>query len=195
MKASDNPFPSLLLVEQADTPATPAPGQARLYRGTDNKLYIVDDAGAVAEVGTGGGSSSGGLLATHSYNPATTASVAASTTALADVDATNMAITFTVPASGQVLVRLTGYAVVGGSSTSIGWGLREGTTEVANKGILYTYSGSGEGAYTAAFVISGLTPGAQKTYKWAHRRPTGTNAVYTQAGGWQGPAVMEAWAA
>jgi hypothetical protein len=54
-KASDNPFPSVLLVEQASAPTTPASGQARLYRGTDNKLYIKDDAGAATEVGAGAG--------------------------------------------------------------------------------------------------------------------------------------------
>jgi hypothetical protein len=56
-KASDNAFPSLLLVEQASAPTTPSSGQARLYRKTDNKLYVVDDAGTETEVG--GASSSG----------------------------------------------------------------------------------------------------------------------------------------
>lgn len=54
-KASDNPFPSLLLVEQGSAPATPAAGQARLYRGADGLLYVVDDAGTVTAVGGGGG--------------------------------------------------------------------------------------------------------------------------------------------
>lgn len=63
-KASDNAYPSLLLVEQAAAPATPAAGQARLYRGTDNKLYIVDDTGTATEVGaaSSGGSGSRALL-------------------------------------------------------------------------------------------------------------------------------------
>lgn len=54
-KASDNPYPSVLLVEQAAAPATPAAGQARIYRGTDNKNYIIDDAGTSTEIGAGGG--------------------------------------------------------------------------------------------------------------------------------------------
>lgn len=55
-KGSDNPFPSILLVEQASAPATPSSGRARLYRGTDNKLNVVDDAGVVTEVGGSGAS-------------------------------------------------------------------------------------------------------------------------------------------
>lgn len=52
-KASDNAFPSVLLVEQASGPTTPAAGQARLYRKTDNKLYVKDDGGTETEVGSG----------------------------------------------------------------------------------------------------------------------------------------------
>lgn len=58
-KASDNAFPSVLLVEQASAPATPSSGQARLYRGTDNKMYVVDDAGVATEIGAGGGGAGG----------------------------------------------------------------------------------------------------------------------------------------
>jgi hypothetical protein len=44
MKASDNQFPSVLLAEQGDKPATPASGYGRLYIKSDG-LYIVDDGG------------------------------------------------------------------------------------------------------------------------------------------------------
>lgn len=52
-KGSDNPFPSVLFVEQASTPSTPASGQARLYRKTDNAWYFVDDAGSEQPFGGG----------------------------------------------------------------------------------------------------------------------------------------------
>jgi len=56
MKAEDNPFPYVTLVEQASAPATPASGKAKLWRGTDNKNYVLDDAGASTEYpGSGGG--------------------------------------------------------------------------------------------------------------------------------------------
>jgi hypothetical protein len=59
-RASDNPFPSVLLVEGdpealADNPAS---GQRRLAVGTDHLLYLVDDAGVATEVGGSGGGGS-----------------------------------------------------------------------------------------------------------------------------------------
>lgn len=61
-KASDNPFPSLLLVEGA-APATPAAGRQRLFIDeADGLLKLKDDAGAVTTVGGGapGGDIDGG---------------------------------------------------------------------------------------------------------------------------------------
>lgn len=45
-KGSDNPFPSVLLVE-GTTPATPETGDQRAYVDTNGVLSTVDDAGAV----------------------------------------------------------------------------------------------------------------------------------------------------
>lgn len=43
---SNNPFPSVLVVEQASAPTTPAAGRQRLYaKTTDGHFYAVDDAG------------------------------------------------------------------------------------------------------------------------------------------------------
>lgn len=53
-KGSDNDFPSVLLSEQASTPADPATGKQRLYfKTTDHKLYHVNGAGVELEVGRG----------------------------------------------------------------------------------------------------------------------------------------------
>lgn len=49
-KASDNSFPSVLLVE-GSTPATPASGKQRLFVDSTGALKLVDDAGVVAGVG------------------------------------------------------------------------------------------------------------------------------------------------
>jgi hypothetical protein len=55
-KASDNPYPSLLLVEGA-APADPAAGGQRLFiDSTDHTLKRVDSAGTVTAVESGGGS-------------------------------------------------------------------------------------------------------------------------------------------
>lgn len=56
MKASDNEFPSILLVEGA-APATPAAGQHRLFVDTaDDTLKRKDSAGVVTPIGAGGSS-------------------------------------------------------------------------------------------------------------------------------------------
>jgi hypothetical protein len=53
---SDNPFPSILMVEgdPEDLASNPASGQRRLAVGTDHLLYLVDDAGDATLVGASG---------------------------------------------------------------------------------------------------------------------------------------------
>ena len=55
-KGSNNPFPSVLLVEQASTPTTPSAGQARIYVDDTATplLKFVDDAGTVSTVALSG---------------------------------------------------------------------------------------------------------------------------------------------
>lgn len=48
---SNNPFPSVLIVEQGSTPTTPSSGQQRLYaKSSDGHFYAVDDAGAARDL-------------------------------------------------------------------------------------------------------------------------------------------------
>lgn len=49
MKASNNPFPSILLNEQASAPTTPDSGKWRVYAKSDG-LYIIDDAGTETRI-------------------------------------------------------------------------------------------------------------------------------------------------
>lgn len=76
MKASDNPFSKIRLVEQGAAPADPAAGERYLYFLSDGKLYQRDSDGNEAEVGGGGGGGGGTLIA------------AASSNAIREVDAT-----------------------------------------------------------------------------------------------------------
>ena len=71
--------------------------------------YARDDHGHGLPASSGGG---GGLLARVYYAPASYVSNVSATTVLAVIDATNLTISFTVPASGDVLVRLTGICIV-----------------------------------------------------------------------------------
>jgi hypothetical protein len=52
-KASDNPYPSILLEDHAD-PTAPADGFKRLFVDTDEKLKMIDHASLVTEIGGGG---------------------------------------------------------------------------------------------------------------------------------------------
>jgi hypothetical protein len=55
-KGSDNPFPSVLLVEQGSTPASPASGNQRLYiDSTSHLLKVVNSSGSVSGIGGSGG--------------------------------------------------------------------------------------------------------------------------------------------
>jgi hypothetical protein len=95
--------------------------------------------------------------------------------ALTAIDTTNLRCTFTVPASGKVYVRM-GAHMSGGSATpffaGILLGILEGSTVIARQTPMY---GTGTvGAATtfckceAGFVVSGLTPGASKTWDMAY---------------------------
>lgn len=101
------------------------------------------------------------LIALATYGPTTQANYSTSSTTIDDIDATNARITFIVPASGRVLV----YLEVPAAHLQ-GWmelGLREGTTVIAAARI--NTDDAGGGAAFRTFLITGLTPGASKTYK------------------------------
>lgn len=54
MKASDNAFPKVILVE-GSAPTTPASGQVKVYAKGDGHVYSMDDTGAETALGGGGG--------------------------------------------------------------------------------------------------------------------------------------------
>lgn len=116
---------------------------------------------------------------------------------MGDVDATNMAVTFTAPVSGNVLVRLS--AGVGGSDTLDAyqsWGIREASSTIigaAGTSIVHREPVSGHNNYhwaSVAFVLTGISAGSH-TYKWAAAQSSGTALLRAEA---NGPAVMEVWA-
>jgi hypothetical protein len=113
---------------------------------------------------------------------------------LTDVDAAKMKVTFTAPASGEVLVRLSATANAGNVENAyLIWGIREGETSVINGGIAvrcivqnkYTPVG-----VSKTFVITGLIPG-EHTFKWAYSISAGTASIDANE---DSQAVMEVWA-
>jgi hypothetical protein len=112
------------------------------------------------------------------------------TTTLTDVDATNLAITFTVPPSGNVLVRLT--ATIGGTGTQgLYWGLRESTSDVV---AVFVRSSTANDLAVLGIPVSGLTPGSSHTYKWAQKVGGASASVTTFLGLSSTLALMEVWA-
>ena len=176
-KASDNVFP-YVHVAPAAAPSSPSAGSERLYLDSadGNKLKRKDSSGTVTTIE--GGSSTGGIIARTSYDPASLASYTTSSTTDADVDATNLAVTFTVPASGAVLIRLEAHAGFTGTyNDAVNWGLRNGSTTVKSVpvigGVLSSSSQGPNSSWTKTFYVSGLTPGASLTYKWSWKVNSG----------------------
>jgi len=141
--------------------------------------------------------SGGGLALTRkTHDPTSSTDVGTTSTSAVDVSASNLVVTFTVPTSGTVRVTLQAMPS-GPSNANIFWTLREGTTDLA-VGRPVAFSTTQVRAHVE-FVITGLTPGATKTWKWAHYVNSGTG--YTSFGGGRtagsarGPAVMEVYPA
>jgi hypothetical protein len=137
------------------------------------------------------------LLAYTSYNPASATSVTTSSSTFADVDATNLSVTFTVPPSGKVLIRQTAVAVVNNASAVYAWNLRTtGGSDVSGTANTIQVN-TNMAKISAASVITGLTPGASLTYRWGHEVSSNSGFIrYGDDGtssGHYGPAIMEVW--
>ena len=136
------------------------------------------------------------LLASLQYFPATETGYPTTSPVFADLDATNLAITFVVPGSGAVIVRqealtlpqTTGY---------LSWNLRDAAGNVANTPVRVAGGGAQQLRSLASRKVTGLTPEATVTWKWGQARSgSGTLQTYVGAAdGEVGPAVMEVWSA
>ena len=141
-----------------------------------------------------GSSSGGGLLTAITYNPASTTSLSTSSATFVDADATNLKVTFTAPASGQVLVRLTAARTSSGTSPVQYWNVRSGGSDIAGTGGVISATTT-RSRNSHAVIVSGLTSGNSYTYTWGHM-VTGTTATSTiSVGSTDGPATMEVWSA
>lgn len=145
---------------------------------------LIDDADAAAARTTLGVSNPVAQLAARlSYQPGGDYSTGSSTQA--DVDATNVKITFTAPASGKVLVvaECNVYNING----VMRLGLRESTTDIA--GPIRVISGANMVRVRVAFAVSGISAGSH-TYKLAFSS-TGTSSVIDATS--PSPIVMEVY--
>lgn len=158
---------------------------------TDTALVLAPD--GVGGVGfrteTGGGG--GAPLGITRYQGGSDTSVNTTSTSTVDADATNMKVTFTAPASGNVLVEVGAFCQNAGSQMMF-LGLREGTTNVVTKQAVL-YAASAIIVFVRrSFYLTGLSAGSH-TYKLSYCTNGGT--VYLYFGPSYGAIEMTVWAA
>lgn len=165
---------------------------ARLGSGTPNGSQYLRDDGTFASV-------AGGLpIAVTTYSPATATTFTTTATTPTDIDATNLAVTFTVPSSGAVRVRLEGLVELNVAGQ---FSLRQATTNVPTTNRQVGLLAASQTYRTSTLIhVTGLTPGASVTYKWAWRGSNlrlycGNNTDEFASTGDYGPAIMEVYAA
>lgn len=130
------------------------------------------------------------------YKADTSGDHTTTSTSLADLDATNAAVTFTAPASGNVLVRLAATCSPAPSSASAytSWGVRESTSNIAGAvgesiAVRNASTASTNDKFdgvTKEFILTGISAGSH-TYKWAWATSAGTATLKANA---STPAVM-----
>lgn len=143
--------------------------------------------------GSGGGA---GLIGLTAYNPVSATVVARNSATFADVDATNLVVSFVAPPSGRVLVHLSASANSDvGAASIVQWNLRDSVGDVANTKVYVTGVSQGYIGVTRSIYVSGLTPGTTYTWKWGLAvEVVGGAGARIQYGGATGAAVMEVWA-
>lgn len=136
------------------------------------------------------------LLAVKLYEPVADGNIGSSTSStFADVDATNAAVTFTVPPSGKVLVEASACCRNDTADGSCHLNLREGSSDLAGTDMRMSAQASSttqdevRGFYCA--YITGLTPGASKTYKMGIARSGSTGTAQLRGGPALGPLVIK----
>lgn len=170
--------------------ASAADAWARLAKGANGTVLGVSsgNVGWVVPAGT--------VLATTYYNPGSidAKTVTSTSASMVDLDATNLQITFTAPASGAVEVFMTAPRTFMSTGSNSGyWGLRESTNFLTGSETEMTRSSQNMHSAGYYMKITGLTPGNSYTYKWAAK--VSADTLNVSAGGGLGPAVMRVTAA
>lgn len=140
----------------------------------------------------GGGGGGGGLLAVKQHYPAAQESKTTTSTSFVDMDATNLVVSFTAPASGKVLIRLSCHIYNSTANGTMYWNLRDASGDVAGTLMFVQQSPTAnmQELKSTCVLISGLTPSTVYTYKWGGKVASGTMNM-RMGGAFYGPAVME----
>ena len=152
-------------------------------------------AGTTGATGATGASGTGILLAVHAYAPASDTTDSSTSTTFVDVDATNLAVTFTAPASGNVLIHVQVNVTSNNATGDIYVNLREGSTNLANTSRLVdAVSSNTLTQIMCAFYLTGLSAGSH-TYKLGYKTTTAATTVAVNLGPNFGQVVFEVWSA
>lgn len=125
---------------------------------------------------------------------------------MAVLDATNLAVSFTAPASGAVTARLSGEAVLNSSGYAASqyqaWAVFSGGSQVGPQAIAYSPLSAAGAINVGAIVdidVVGLTPGSAYVFDWAAYAVSSDARIYVGSGVNLGsnnlPAVMKVYAA
>lgn len=132
------------------------------------------------------------------YDPATanTSKLTSALIAMTAIDTTNLRITFTVPASGRVLVRMA--CPVGGATTSpqLLFGVLEGSTVKGRSSVALAATNQTANTMvqaSATFVVSGLTPAATPSWDAAYGVETVVASTALKYGGPNDTTIHNAW--
>lgn len=138
-------------------------------------------------------------LGAIAYDPSTAVTKGAAASVMAVFDTTNARISFTVPASGKVFVRVR--CQLSGATTFSSYllGVMEGSTVVFRSapmgGLVNTAVATAIVPLEVTGVISGLTPGAAKTYDAAWGCETFVASSLLKYGGPNNTTASDAWGA
>lgn len=128
------------------------------------------------------------ILAGKLYDPAVAVTKATTAAlALTAFDTTNLRLTFTVPASGRVLVRMVGTIHGATTTPAILFGVLEGVTVRGRIAPAVVWSGAQAATslvnVEALFPVTGLTPAASLTWDAAYGVETGVASSGIKYGG------------
>lgn len=164
-----------------------------LVAGSNVTITPNDGSDTITIAATGGAA----LLGSVFYRPASPDRHTTSSTSFSDMDATNLAVTFTATTT-TVMVDLIGFVFKDTGTTNgaqYHWNLRDSGGDIADTNQVVSYSNSTALAWrTATSVrVAGLTVGNSYTFKWGHKVSADTFGILHSTT-W-GDAVMRVWAA
>lgn len=157
---------------------------ARAQEGTTGVSHTSADKVQLAVYPSDMGGAGTGILAYCTYAPSFNQYSTTSGTA-ADVDSTNLKVTFTAPPSGSVMVHMNAYCQMYGSVTAGDWLLRDGSTTVTGSQRQMAYDASTAATFSTLNyqnIITGLTAGTSYTWKWGWLRSFGAATVFLAVG-------------